>query len=97
MCFQRDAKSNFTITAEELLRHNKNGQDLFETFVEERIFGESLWVKIKKRSLLAFKSQSESIKTKIVQLKEEKDIGYKVSHSSKEMTRNRLEQMFREI
>ena len=55
----------------------KIGQDLFETFVEERIVGDvSLWVKIKKRNLLTFKSQSKSIKTqigaKMVQLKEEK-------------------------
>ena len=66
-------------TASELLNQQQIGQELYETFSNERIKGEvSLWSPIKKRNLKTFETVSKAIKTKvgekIVQLKEERTL-----------------------
>lgn len=65
--------------AQELLTQNKIGTKAYQTFITERLHGDtSVWAPMKKVNLETFKCHNKSMKTKvgekIVQLKEEKNM-----------------------
>lgn len=65
--------------ADELLRHGKVGEELYCSFVTERLKGNiSVWSPMKKRNLKTFRNQAKVTKSKIgdkvIQLKEERTL-----------------------
>ena len=65
--------------AKEFLDQEKIGQTLYDSFIAERINGESsVWSAMKKRKLQTFKLQPKTIQSKVgdkvIQLKEEKTL-----------------------